>query len=77
MASMVHLGRRVATVGRSAIVQRLLGEFLREVAVLVVVFAPLESLLQGRPLTLGFLAVIIGLVVVPLAIGIFLEVNAS
>ena len=64
--------------GRTArTVERLLGEFLREVAVLVAVFAPLDVVLQGRSLTGGFFAAIIGFVVVPLAIGIILEVNAS
>ncbi len=32
----------------------MLGEFLREAAVLVVVFIPLERLVQGKPLTFGW-----------------------
>ncbi len=32
----------------------MLGEFLREAAVLTAVFIPLERIVQGKPLTLGW-----------------------
>ena len=51
--------------------KRMLGEFLREVGVLVVVFAPLEWLVTYERLTLWVMAAIV--VVVPsLALGMYL-----
>ena len=53
----------------------LIGESLREMAILIAVFAPLDFLVQGRRLTGLSLGATLALVMVLLAIGIFLEVN--
>ncbi|MBI3491570.1 MAG: hypothetical protein HY047_07310 [Acidobacteria bacterium] len=53
----------------------LLGESLREIAVLVAVFAPLDAFAQGRTLTTRFLATTIVGVVALLGFGIYLEVK--
>jgi hypothetical protein len=53
----------------------LIGESLREVAVLIAVFVPLDMLAQQRVLTVRFLSLTIGEFVVLLALGIFLEVK--
>lgn len=51
----------------------LVGESLREMAVLVAVFAPLDMLVQGRSLTARSVAAML-LIVVPLfVLGVFLE----
>ncbi len=51
----------------------LVGESLREMAVLVAVFAPLDMLMQGRSLTVRPVAAML-LIVVPLfVLGVFLE----
>lgn len=53
----------------------LVGESMREMAVLVAVFAPLDILLQGRSLTVRSVAAML-LIVVPLfVLGIVLEVK--
>jgi hypothetical protein len=52
-----------------------LGESLREMAVLIAVFAPLDVLVQGNPLTLRATAVTIGAVVLLFALGVVLEVK--
>ena len=53
----------------------LVGESLREMAVLVAVFAPLDILVQGRSLTVRPVAAML-LIVVPLfVLGVFLEVK--
>ena len=53
----------------------LVGESLREMAVLVAVFAPLDMLMQGRSLTVRPVAAML-LIVVPLfVLGVFLEVK--
>ena len=52
-----------------------LGESLREMAVLIAVFAPLDVLVQGNPLTLRASAVTIGMVVLLFASGVALEVR--
>jgi hypothetical protein len=56
-------------------IAELIGESLREVAVLVAVFAPLDWVVQGRPLTVLSIGVIIGLVVPLFVLGVFLEVK--
>jgi len=53
----------------------LIGESLREVAVLIAVFVPLDMLAQQRVLTVRLLSLTIGGFVVLLALGIFLEVK--
>jgi hypothetical protein len=53
----------------------LIGESLREVAVLIAVFVPLDFILQQRPLTTTFIIVMIGGVLPLFAVGIFLEVR--
>lgn len=59
----------------SSIVLKLLGEFLREMAVLIGVFAPLDKIVQGNPLTGRFLLNTIVIVTVLLAAGIVAEVR--
>jgi hypothetical protein len=44
-------------------------EFLREAAVLIAVFAPLDRVLQNKPLTVQYAVTTIGVVGVVLAIG--------
>jgi hypothetical protein len=59
------------------LVAALVGESLREVAVLVAVFAPLDLFLQGRFLTLRgllFTAVAVGML---FTLGVFLQVTSS
>ena len=58
------------------VVARLVGEFLREAAVLVAVFVPLDWVLQRKPLTLaGVVAILLGVGTL-LAAGVLLEVKA-
>ncbi len=52
-----------------------LGESLREMAVLIAVFAPLDVLVQGNPLMLRATAVTIGTVVLLFALGVVIEVK--
>ena len=59
----------------AAITARLVGEFLRDAAVLVAVFAPLEWVAQNRPLTPRFSAVTIAIVVAGFVVGVGLEVK--
>jgi len=68
----------VSTNRRSAvhIVARLLGEFLREVAVLIAVFTPLDRILDEKPLTGQFVLVIIVVVAISLGAGIAIEVKS-
>ena len=53
----------------------LVGESLREMAILVAVFAPLDILMQGRSLTSRSAAVILSIVAPLFALGVFLEVR--
>ena len=53
----------------------LVGESLREAAVLVAVLAPLDLFVQGRPLTARFLVTTIVTVAIAFALGILLEVK--
>ena len=52
-----------------------LGESLREMAVLIAVFAPLDVLVQGNPLTLRVTAATIGMAVSLFALGVVIEVK--
>jgi hypothetical protein len=52
-----------------------LSESLREMAVLIAVFAPLDVLVQGRPLTLRGVGATIRMVVLLFASGVALEVQ--
>ncbi len=56
-------------------VVELIGESLREVAVLIAVFAPLDMSAQGRPLTVRSMGVTIAVVVLVFVLGVFLEVK--
>lgn len=64
---------RAPSAKRAAMI--LVGESLREMAVLVAVFAPLDTLLQGRLLTMRSLAVILSIVIPLFVLGVFLEVK--
>lgn len=55
----------------------LIGESLREVAVLVAVFTPLDLFAQGRPLTTRFLVTTIVGVVLLFVLGIWMEVTSQ
>jgi len=57
-------GKQIAT---------LIGESLREIAVLVIVFAPLDALVQGAALTSRTWTVIIVGVATSFVIGVYLE----
>jgi hypothetical protein len=57
------------------LVAALVGESLREMAVLVGVFAPLDALVQGKPLTLRYALVTIGIFAVLFVTGVVLEVK--
>lgn len=57
------------------IVLKLLGEFLREMAVLIAVFAPLDKVLEEKPLTMRFMLTIIVIVTIALGVGIAVEVR--
>ena len=62
---------------RSAIsvVAGLVGEFLREMAVLIVVFAPLDAFTRATGLTVWLVFVTIASVAALLTVGILLEVK--
>lgn len=49
------------------------GEFLREAAVLTAVFIPLDRVMSGEALTLGWAAAILGIVGGLLGVGMTLE----
>ena len=57
------------------VVAGLFGEVLREMAVLIAVFAPLDRILEDRALTLRFMVPTISFVVVFLGLGIYREVK--
>ena len=58
---------------RGQLIARLLGESLREIAVLVIVFAPLDALVQGAALTTRtWTAIIVG-VAMSFVVGVYLE----
>ena len=58
---------------RRKLIATLLGESLREIAVLVVVFASLDALVQGAALTARLWLAIIVVVVTFFAAGVYLE----
>jgi hypothetical protein len=64
-----------APTARGALVALLIGEFLREAAVLIAIFVPLDRTNQGVPLTAGFLGVTLLCTLTVLAMGIWLEVR--
>ena len=51
----------------------MLGEFLREAAVLTIVFLPMDKFIEGDKLTWGFLGAIVGLSAGLLIAGITFE----
>ena len=53
-----------------------LGEALREIAVLVAVFAPLDMIVQGRSLTLRLVVGMIAGVGIVFGLGFYLEVKS-
>ena len=57
-------------------VMALVGESLREVAVLVAVFAPLDAIVQDKTLTVGSWAAIMAAVAIIFALGVVLEVRS-
>jgi cyanate permease len=61
------------SVKRAAMI--LVGESLREMAVLIAVFAPLDMIVQGWSLTVRSVAAILLTVVPVFALGLFLEVR--
>jgi hypothetical protein len=52
----------------------MIGELLREAALLVGVFAPLDLIVAGKPLTMEVVALIMALASVLAAVGITIEV---
>jgi hypothetical protein len=58
------------------LVARLLGEFLREAAVLVAVFGPLEMIVQEKRLTVGIVVGILTMVIALFSFGVLLEVSS-
>lgn len=64
-------GRR----SRSDVIAELFAEFLREAAVLVGVFAPLDAVIQRRPLTALNIWTTVVLVGALLGLGIYIEVK--
>ncbi len=55
----------------------MIGELLRDAAVLIGVFAPLETILLNQLLTFWGVAIIVGLVVVLAGAGIVIEVKRT
>jgi hypothetical protein len=58
---------------RGKLIATLVGESLREIAVLIVVFAPLDALVQGAALTTRLWVAIIVVVVTAFVVGVYLE----
>jgi hypothetical protein len=58
---------------RASLIATLVGESLREIAVLIVVFAPLDALVQGTVLTMRLWVAIIVVVVTAFVSGVYLE----
>jgi hypothetical protein len=61
--------------GQKCTVAEMIGELLRDSAVLVAVFAPLESIIKGNPLTFWQLVVTVALVLGLGILGIAIEVK--
>lgn len=70
-----HAPRRAMDAERSRgkLIAALLGESLREIAILVAVFAPLDALMQGNVLTPRLWVAIIVVVATFVVIGVYLE----
>ena len=62
-----------AGASRGKLIARLLGESLREIAILVAVFAPLDALMQGAALTSWSWVAIIVVVATFFVVGVYLE----
>ena len=58
----------------SSTVLKCFGEFFREMAVLIAVFAPLDRIVQGNPLTTWFVLATMSAVAGLLGVGIAIEV---
>ena len=56
-------------------VAALIGESLREIAVLVAVFAPLDTLVQGKPLTTKATVATMAIVAPLFGFGLYLQVR--
>ena len=54
---------------------RLIGEFMREAAVLVAVFVPLDWTVENRPLTTSLVVAIIVVVAGLMSVGVLLEMK--
>jgi ascorbate-specific PTS system EIIC-type component UlaA len=61
--------------GQNRTPAEMIGEFLRDAAVLVAVFAPLEKIITGQPLTGRTVLTIVGLVVILAGAGVVVEVR--
>jgi len=61
--------------GERHTIAEMIGELLRDAAVLVAVFAPLDDLINGKPLTFYGVSTIVGLVLVLAVTGIAIEVK--
>lgn len=61
--------------GEKATVAEMIAELLREAAILVAVFGPLERLINDKPLTFSWVFIIVGLVLVLAVAGIWMEVK--
>ena len=61
--------------GEKCTVAEMIAELLREAAVLVAVFAPLERLINKQPLTFYWVSIIVSLVIVLAVAGIAIEVK--
>lgn len=54
-------------------IERLLGETVREIGILVLVFAPLDAALADRPIDLNQIGFIMGWAIIAIIVGIVLE----
>ena len=61
--------------GERRTVAEMIGELLRDGAILVAVFAPLDNLVNGKPLTFWGVSIIVVLVLVLAVAGIAIEVK--
>jgi hypothetical protein len=61
--------------GEKDTIAEMIAELMREAAVLVAVFGPLERLINEKPLTFSWVFIIVGLVLVLAVAGIAIEVK--
>lgn len=54
-------------------IERLLGETVREIGILVLVFAPLDAAFADRPINLDQVGFIMGWAIIAIIVGIVLE----